>query len=102
MAHFTSKLIRSEHFWNNFSPAPKLELPRRSQGPCVSCDFNALSEFLTHRRSVFQTRGRIFENALATPEEGKLGDVNVENNQIWAELKDETDRFALLSAADFH
>jgi hypothetical protein len=28
--------------------------------------------------------------------------VNVENNQIWAELKDETDRFALLSAADFH
>jgi hypothetical protein len=30
-----------------------------------------------------------------------LGDVNLENNKLWPELKDETDFFALLSPADF-
>jgi hypothetical protein len=30
-----------------------------------------------------------------------LGDVNVENRELWPELKDDTDFFALLSPADF-
>jgi hypothetical protein len=30
-----------------------------------------------------------------------LGDVNVENKELWPKLKDETDFFALSSRADF-
>jgi hypothetical protein len=52
---------------------------------------------LTGRRSIFQRTGRVFEKTLATPEgdvklsgDILLGDVNVENKELWPELKDET------------
>jgi hypothetical protein len=43
MGHFTSKMIRSDHFWNNFSRTLKLELPGKSQGslPLFQCGAHA-------------------------------------------------------------